>query len=77
MKERVLQTEILFQLQLLNEKDRQPGEPLFDAAKYPMVVINYGGLLATYVSDPEVVQEMYTGKCSKILEKTDLNYKIF
>ena len=77
MKERVLQTEVAFQLQLLNEKDRQPGEPLFDAAKYPMVVINFGGLLATYVSDPEVVQEMYTGKYSKILEKTDVASKVF
>ena len=42
-----------------------------------MVVLNIAGLTATYISDPEVVQDMYTGKTSKIVDKTDVLEDMF
>ena len=42
-----------------------------------MVVINFAGLLVTHVADPDVVQEMYTGKNSKLLDKDPLMGAMF
>ena len=42
-----------------------------------MVVINFAGLLVTHVADPDVVQEMYTGKNSKLIEKDPLMGAMF
>ena len=64
-------------MNMLSDKDRKPDEPEFDARKYPMVVINLAGMITTFVSDPNVVQEMYTGHGSKILDKFDILEKAF
>ena len=40
---------------MLSDKDRKPDEPEFDARKYPMVVINFAGMVTTFVADPNIV----------------------
>ena len=48
-----------------------------DASKHPMVTMNLAGLLITYIADPEVIQEMYSGRGSKSIDKMDTLQKIF
>ena len=55
MKESVQPSDAPYMLKLMCEKDRKPGDPPFDAKKYPMVVLNFAGLLSTLVADPDVV----------------------
>ena len=62
---------------MLNEKTRKPGEPINDAKKHPMVVINLASLLITYVQDPEIIQEIYSGRGSKSIDKSDIVSKMF
>ena len=46
-------------MQKLTEETRQPGDPMIDATKNRMIVLNLIGKVITYVQDPEVVAEMY------------------
>ena len=48
-----------------------------DAKKHPMISLNLAGLVLTYIQDPEIIQEMYSGRGSKMVDKTDLMQKIF
>ena len=43
---------------LVGPKECVLDEKLLKEMNYPMIVFNAGGLLATYVSDPEVVFDM-------------------
>ena len=50
-----------WQQNLLDYKDREgPHEPLLSAKKHPMVAYKLLQMVVTYVSDPQVVQDMYT-----------------
>ena len=42
-----------------------------------MVIVNLGGMLLTYVQDPDVVKDIYTGKSSKFIDKTDTIENLF
>ena len=42
-------------MNMLGEKDKKPDEPSFDARKYPMVVINFAGMVTTFVADPNTI----------------------
>ena len=62
---------------MLGEDDRQPGEHVMNAEKYPMVVFNQAGKLTVQVSDPEVAKEFYSGKNSKLIDKHPFTGDIF
>ena len=66
----------LWSLNLLGEKEWSPGKPKFDASKYPLVSFVMAGEVITWVSDPEVVQDMFVAK-NKFLTKTLENAKYF
>ena len=42
-----------------------------------MVAINYGGILSTFVMDPDVIQDIYIGRGSKIIQKTSVQNGVF
>ena len=46
---------LLDAIRAISDKDRKPDEPQFDASKYPMVVINFAGMVTTFVADPNIV----------------------
>ena len=58
------------------EKDLDPALPVFDASKYPMIAYNIAGQIITFVSDPDVVQDMY-GKHNKNIDKHNLIDEFF
>ena len=80
-KEKVLPSVMVYafnKLKLLSGKhsDSKPGDPEFDASKYPMIVYNLVAQVMTYVSDPDVVQDMYN-KHSKHIDKHPMVIDIF
>ena len=57
----VLPNFVTWQQNLLDCKDREgPHEPPLSAKKHPMVAYKLLQMVVTYVSDPQVVQDMYT-----------------
>ena len=70
-------TDFIFALNMLGENERKPGEPKFNAEKYPMVVLNMAGKLTVQVSDPEIAKEFYSGKNSKLIDKHPFTGEIF
>ena len=58
----------IWALSKIDEKERDPAMPVFDASKYPMVAYNLGGNVMVFVQDPEVVQDMYS-KHNKNMDK--------
>ena len=53
----------------INELDKDqkgPADPYNDATKYPMISFNIKGEVITYISDPDVVQDMYTKHSTKV-----------
>ena len=46
--------------ELMNWIAQQNGEDRFEAHRYPMVLINMGGVPTLKISDPAVVRDLYT-----------------
>ena len=75
-KTQVLPNIMQYVYQTFGEKERKPGDPLFDASRFPMVTMNLLGRQLCIVSDPEVVQDMYV-KESKHIEKSKFADEFF
>ena len=67
---------LLFALDMLDDKTRGPDEPKCDAKKHPVVILNFAKVII-FVQDPDVIQDIYSGKGSKIIDKTNANAEAF
>ena len=45
---------------------RETGDKNFDGSKHPILIMNLLNSLTLYVSDPDVVKDMFTTKMKKI-----------
>ena len=56
-------------LHKMTEKTRGPADPKYDASQYPMVAVNTLGQVVTFISDLDVVQDIYN-KHNKYMTKS-------
>ena len=59
---------LAFALDRLDEDKKDASMPVFNAQKHPMVAYKQLGKTITIISDPEVVQDIYT-KQNKFIDK--------